>query len=105
MRLRSNGLFAVPGLPCLDNSPSCTLWSCAGHGRAAFSVTLVDILDCPLPFVTAGQAQINVRPLTALLTEKSFEQQFHADGIDRGYAQRIANRGIISGVCDPPAMW
>src|ERR1039458_3393016 len=50
-----------------------------GHGRAALSITLIDVLDHALPLVAAGQIEIDVGPLTPLLGEKSFKQQLHAD--------------------------
>ena len=37
-----------------------------GHGRAQFSVALIDVLNGELTIVTAGQIEIDVRPFAAL---------------------------------------
>ena len=44
-----------------------------------------------------GKIEINVGPLAAFLGQKAFEKQFHADGIDRRDAQRIADRAVGGG--------
>src|SRR5690242_8103531 len=62
------------------------------HGRAEFAVALVDVLNCLLAFVATRQIEIDVGPLAALLGKKSLEQEFHADGIDGGYPERITDR-------------
>ena len=51
-----------------------------GHGGAALAVALVDVLDHFFTLVAAGQVEIDVGPLAALFGEKTFEEQFHADG-------------------------
>ena len=67
-----------------------------GHGRAAFTVAFVQILDNALALVAAGQIEIDVGPLAAFFRKKTLEKQFHADGIDGGDAQRIAD-GAVGG--------
>ena len=65
-----------------------------GHGRAELAVALVDILDGLLALIAAGQVEIDVGPLAALFREKALEEQLHADGIDRGDAERITDRAV-----------
>ena len=67
-----------------------------GHGGAELAVALVDVLDDALALIAAGQVEIDVGPLAALFGEKALEQQFHADGIDGGDAERIAD-GAVGG--------
>ena len=67
-----------------------------GHGGAALAVSLVDILDDFFALVAAGQIEIDVGPLAALFRKKAFEEKFHADGIDGGDAERIAD-GAVGG--------
>ncbi len=62
-----------------------------GHGGPAFAVELIDVLDHTFALVAAGQVDINVGPLATLFGEEAFEQQLHADGIDRGDPQRVAD--------------
>ena len=65
-----------------------------GHGRAEAPVALVDVLDHALAPVAAGQIEVDVRPLAALLGEKALEEQLHADGIHGGDAERVAHRAV-----------
>ena len=65
-----------------------------GHRRAEFAVALIDVLDCSLALVAAGQVEIDVRPLAALLGKKALEEQVHADRIDGGDAERIADHTV-----------
>ena len=44
------------------------------HGGPALAVMLIDVLDDALAFVAAGQIQIDIGPLAALLGEKTFKQ-------------------------------
>src|SRR2546421_7367788 len=44
-----------------------------GHGRAQLAVALIDVLDHALALIAAGQVEINIRPLAALLGEKTLE--------------------------------
>src|SRR4051794_5335571 len=61
------------------------------HGRAQFPVTLIDVLNDTLPLIATGQVEVDVRPLAALLGEKSFEEQIHFDGIDSRDSQRVTH--------------
>ena len=65
-----------------------------GHGGAELAVALVDVLDGALALIAAGQIEIDVRPLAAFFGEKALEEQFHCDRIDRGDAERIADRAV-----------
>src|SRR5580704_17362158 len=42
-----------------------------GHGRAAFAVAAIDVLDHLFAFVTARQVKIDIRPLATLLGKKT----------------------------------
>ncbi len=68
-----------------------------GHGGAELAVTLVDVLDNFFAFVAAGQVEIDVGPLAALFGKEAFEEQFHADGIDGGDAERVADGAVGGG--------
>ena len=65
-----------------------------GHGRAQFSVALVDVLDDALALVARGQVDIDIRPLAAFFGKKALEQQLHADRVDCRDAQRITDGAI-----------
>src|SRR5581483_6325424 len=67
------------------------------HGRAAFSIFLVDVLDDALALIAAGEIDINVGPLAALFGKEPFEEEIHADRIDGGDAERIADRAVGCG--------
>src|SRR6516164_5763883 len=45
----------------------------SAHGRAKLSVAFVDILNCAFALIAAGKIEVNVRPLTPFLGEKTFE--------------------------------
>ena len=64
------------------------------HGCAALAVAPVDILNDFFTLVAARQVDTDVRPLAALFGKEAFEEQFHADGINRRDSQRIANFAI-----------
>ena len=66
------------------------------HGRAELAEALVDVLDGALALVAAGQVDIDIGPLAALFGEEALEQQVHADGIDGGDPERIAD-GAVGG--------
>ena len=68
-----------------------------GHGGAAFAIALVDVLDDFFALVAAGQIEIDVGPLAALFGKKALEEQFHADGVDRGDAERVADGAVGGG--------
>jgi hypothetical protein len=65
-----------------------------GHGGAALSEALVDVLDDALALFAAGQVEIDVGPLAALFGEEALEEQVHADGIDGGDFERVADRAV-----------
>ena len=44
--------------------------------------------------VAAGQVEIDVRPLAALFGEEALEEQVHADRIDGGDAERVADHAV-----------
>ena len=71
-----------------------------GHGRAELAVALVDVLDDALALVAAGQVDIDVGPLAALFGEEALEEQVHADRIDGGDAERVAD-GAVGGRAAP----
>ena len=65
-----------------------------GHGRAEFAITLIDVLNGALALGAAGQVEIDVRPLAALLGEKALEEQVHSNRIDGGDAERVADHAV-----------
>src|ERR1700738_3865136 len=65
-----------------------------GHRGPQFPVALVDILNGPLPLISAGQIEIDVRPLAAFFRKKALAQKFHPPRIDRGNSQAVANRAV-----------
>ncbi len=65
-----------------------------GHGRAPRAVALVDVLDRALAAVAAGQVEVDVGPLAALLGQEALEEQVHPHRIDGGDAQAVANRAV-----------
>ncbi len=71
-----------------------------GHGGAALAVTLVDMLDDFFALVAAGQVEIDVGPLAAFFRKKTLEEQLHADGVDRGDPERVAD-GAVGGRSAP----
>jgi hypothetical protein len=54
------------------------------------------VLDDALALIAGGQVDVDVGPLPALFGEKAFEQKLHADRIDRGDAERVAD-GAVGG--------
>ena len=50
-----------------------------------------------LAAVAAGQVEVDVRPLAALLGEEALEEQLHAHGIDGGDAEAVADRAVGGG--------
>ena len=67
-----------------------------GHGGAELAVALVDVLDGALALIAAGEIDIDIGPFAALFGEETLEEQLHADGIDGGDAERIAD-GAVGG--------
>ena len=68
-----------------------------GHGGAALAVSLVDVLDDFFALVAAGQVEIDVGPLAAFFGKKTLEEKFHADGVDGGDAERVADGAVGGG--------
>ena len=68
-----------------------------GHRSAALAVSLVNVLDHFFALIAAGEIEINVGPLSALFGKETLEEKFHADGIDGGNAERIADGAVGSG--------
>ena len=68
-----------------------------GHGGAALAVALVDVLDDAFALFAAGEVDIDVGPLAALFGEEALEQQVHADGVDGGDAERVADGAVGGG--------
>ncbi len=66
------------------------------HGRAAFAVTAVNVLDNFFALVAAGQVEIDIGPLAAFLRKKPLKEKFHADRVDGGNAKGIAD-GAVGG--------
>ena len=65
-----------------------------GHRRAGGAVALVDVLDHPLAPLAARQVEVDVGPLATLLGEEALEQQLHADRVDGGDAEAVADRAV-----------
>src|SRR5439155_5987493 len=55
---------------------------------------LVDVLDDRFAPVAARQIEIDVGPLAALLRQKPLEEQIHADRIDRGDPEAVADGAV-----------
>ena len=64
------------------------------HRGAELAVALVDVLNHALAAVAARQIEIDVRPLAALFGQESLEQQIHADRIDGGDAEAVADGAV-----------
>src|SRR5688500_20194765 len=60
-----------------------------GHRGAEPSVAAIHVLDDGLAPLAARQIEVDIRPLSARLAQEALEEQFHADGIDGGDAERI----------------
>ena len=58
------------------------------------AVALVDVLDHLLAPIAARQVQVDVGPLAPRLGQEALEQEVHADGIDRGEAEAVADRAV-----------
>ena len=64
------------------------------HCGAQFAVTLIDVLDGLLALLFRGQIEIDVRPLSTALAQKTLEEQLHADRINGRDLECIADGGI-----------
>src|SRR6185312_13254319 len=72
-----------------------------GHGGAELAEALVDVLDGLLALIAAGKVDIDIGPLAAFFAEEALEQKVHADWIDRGDSEGVAD-GAVGGA--PPAL-
>ncbi len=68
-----------------------------GHRGAVDAVGFVDVLDDALALIARRQIGVDVRPLAALLGEKSFEEQIHLHRIDGGDAEGVADGAVRRG--------
>src|SRR2546428_1767517 len=66
----------------------------SSHGGALFTIAIVDILNCTLAAIAAGEVQVNVGPFAALFGKEAFKQQIHADGIDGSDSQAVADGAV-----------
>src|SRR2546423_788807 len=64
---------------------------------AGAPVPPVDVLDDDLAALVAGKIEIDVRPFAARFGEEALEEEIHLHGIDRGDAERIADRAVRGG--------
>ena len=64
------------------------------HGRPAAAVAAIDFLDHLLAHVLARQVEVDVGPVGAALRQEPLEQELAGDGVDRGDAQRVADRAV-----------
>src|SRR5207302_8730376 len=74
--------------------PSAIRADISRHGRAQLAIAFVNILNGFFALVTAGQVQINVRPLTTLFRKKALKQQLHSHRINGSNGQRVTNRAV-----------
>ncbi len=65
-----------------------------GHGGAELAVALVDVLDGLLALVAGGQVEVDVGPLVAVFVEEALEEEVHADGVDGGDLEGVADDGV-----------
>ncbi len=61
------------------------------------AVALVDVLDDALALVAGGEVDIDIGPFAALFGEEAFEEEVHADGVDGGDAERVADGAVGGG--------
>ena len=74
--------------------PSSVSNDIGGHRRAQFAIALVHVLNGAFTAVAAGQIEIDIRPFATLGGEEPFEEQLHADRIDRRKAERITHHAV-----------
>ena len=60
------------------------------------AVTREDVLDHLLALLARRQVDVDVRPFAALFGEEALEEQLHADGVDGGDAERVADGAVGS---------
>ena len=63
------------------------------HRRIRAAVALVDVLNDELA-VLMGEIDVDIGNLAALLGHEALEEQVHPDRIDRGDAERVADRRV-----------
>ena len=61
------------------------------------AVALVDILDHALALIAAGKIDIDVGPFAAFFGKKAFEEEIHADRVDRGDSERVTDGAVSRG--------
>ncbi len=64
------------------------------------SVAREDVLDHVLARIARRQIDVDVGPLAAFFGEEALEEQLHADGVDGGDAERVAD-GAVGGRSAP----
>ena len=83
---------------CLADFAGCGLATIAddvcGHRSAQLSVPLVDVLNRLFSFFFGWEIKVNVRPLTPVFAEEPLKEKLHANWIDGGDFQRIADGGV-----------
>ncbi len=60
------------------------------------TVAVVDVLDY-LFAVLVGEVDVDVGHFVAFFRQEAFEEQLHADRVDGGYAERVADCGVGGG--------
>ena len=65
-----------------------------GHRRAQFAIALIHVLNGAFTAVSAGQIEIDIRPLATFGGEETLKEQLHAHRINRRDAERIAHHAI-----------
>src|ERR1700722_451297 len=65
-----------------------------GDGGSQLPITRVNVLNRLLALVSRRQIEIDVRPFSTAFAEEALKEQIHADGINCGNFQGIADGGI-----------
>ena len=82
----------------LSHFTRCRLAAIGDHicsnGGTKLSIPLVDVLNCLFAFISGGEIKVDVRPFSTAFAQEALKKQFHANRIDRGYFQCVANGGI-----------
>ena len=60
------------------------------------AVSLVYVLDDLFALIAGGEIEVDVGPLATVFVEESLEEQLHADGIDGGDFEGVADGGVGS---------
>src|SRR4051794_22560723 len=64
------------------------------HRRAMRAIFRVHVLNHALALIATRQIEVYVRHLAALVGKKAFEQQLHANRIDRSDTQRVTHSAV-----------